>query len=344
MRVLVIKTSSLGDVIHTLPALTDAARVFDGIRFDWLVEESFAEVPGWHPAVDRVIPVAVRRWRKHPIQAWRSGEWQQCKKQLSEQTYDAVIDAQCLLKSAWFCRYVNGPSYGYDKTSAREPLASRFYDHPITVAKEQPAVERTRQLFALALGYPLPETRGTYGLDLCSGLNPLSNPEKQVLLLHGTTWASKHWPEAYWIELAKKLIGDGYRVMLPWGSSEERLRAEKIANITGADVLPKMSLTELAQALSSAAGCVSVDTGLGHLAAAVGVPTVSLFGATNASLTGFYGENQLPLQSEFACSPCMRRECRFEKSGEAYPPCYEQLPPERVLEKLAGMMAERVAV
>ncbi|RMS39539.1 Lipopolysaccharide heptosyltransferase I, partial [Pseudomonas coronafaciens pv. garcae] len=123
LRVLLIKTSSLGDVIHALPALTDAARALPGIRFDWVVEEGFAEIPGWHPAVDTVIPVAIRRWRKNLWQTVRSGEWRRFKQRVREQRYDLVIDAQGLFKSAWLTRYVDAPVAGLDRDSAREPLA-----------------------------------------------------------------------------------------------------------------------------------------------------------------------------------------------------------------------------
>ena len=155
MRVLVIKTSSLGDVIHTLPALTDAARAIPGIRFDWVVEEGFAEIPAWHPAVSQVITVAIRRWRKHPLKTLRSGEWSRFKQRLRESHYDLVIDAQGLLKSAWLTRYVKTPVAGLDSNSAREPIAARFYDRPYSVPRGQHALERTRQLFGQALGYSL---------------------------------------------------------------------------------------------------------------------------------------------------------------------------------------------
>mgnify|MGYP003604329080 FL=1 len=165
MRVLLIKTSSLGDVIHTLPALTDAARAIPGIQFDWVVEEGFAEIPTWHPAVAQVIPVALRRWRKNLLQTWKSGEWAAFKQRLREGRYDLVIDAQGLLHSALLTRYVDAPVAGLDRASAREPLASRCYDRPCAVAWGQHAVERVRQLFAQALGYSLPQSVGDYGLD-----------------------------------------------------------------------------------------------------------------------------------------------------------------------------------
>lgn len=334
-RVLVVKTSSLGDVIHSLPALTDAVRAIPDVQFDWAVEESFAEVPAWHPAVDRVIPVAVRRWRKHPIQAWRSGEWAEFKRQIGRHSYDAVIDAQGLLKSAWLTRYAKGDRYGLDKASAREPMASNFYDHSINVPKGQHAVERVRQLFSQALGYSLngqlDKKLGEYSLSF------QSERQKSVVLLHGTTWASKHWPEGSWIELSRLLLEAGYQVKLPWGNDVEKARAERIGGNSAAEVLPKMSLTELAALLSVSTGCVSVDTGLGHLAAAVDTPTLALFGPTNSALTGFYGKNQQSLQSEFHCAPCMLRECKYQLAPGEFPPCFEALSATRVFQKFVAM-------
>jgi len=335
-RVLVVKTSSLGDVIHTLPALTDAAREIPDVVFDWVVEQSFAEVPGWHASVDQVIPVAVRRWRKHPVQAWRSGEWAQFKEQVGRYQYDAVIDAQGLLKSAWLTRYAKGDCYGLDQVSAREPIASRFYDHPITVAKDQHAVERVRQLFSQVLGYSLSGQLGECSLSF----NAVR--QKSVVFLHGTTWASKHWPEASWIELGGLLQEAGYSVKLPWGNEVEKFRAKRIAERCigeqgGAEVLPQMSLTELAVLLSASAGCVSVDTGLGHLAGAVDTPTLALFGPTNSSLTGFYGKNQQSLQSTFHCAPCMSRDCRYKLAPRAFPPCFEELSAAKVFQQFVEM-------
>ena len=224
MRVLLVKTSSLGDVIHTLPALTDAARAIPGIQFDWVVEEGFAEIPAWHPAVARVIPVAIRRWRKNLWQTLRNGEWRRFKQRLKEVDYDLVIDAQGLLKSAWLTRYVGKtPVAGLDRDSAREPLASRFYRRAYPVAWGQHAVERTRQLFAQALDYPLPESVGDYGLDR-EQLADADPGAPYLVFLHGTTWVTKHWPEAYWRELAERMCERGWSVRLPWGSAAERER------------------------------------------------------------------------------------------------------------------------
>lgn len=296
MRVLLIKTSSLGDVIHTLPALTDAAAAIPGLRVDWVVEEGFAEIPGWHPAVERVIAVAIRRWRKHPWQTWSSGEWQHFKAQLQQGEYDLVIDAQGLLKSAWLTRYGQAPVAGLDRHSAREPLASLFYDRRYAVARGQHALERVRQLFGQALGYPVPASVGDYGLDRTALATPQDTP--YVVFLHGTTWESKHWPEAHWRQLAERLQARGQAVRLLWGSPREQARAQRIADgLDQVSVMPRLNLSGVAALLAGARACVAVDTGLGHLAAALDVPSISLYGPTSPERVGAYGRSQVHLSA-----------------------------------------------
>ncbi|WP_327439078.1 lipopolysaccharide heptosyltransferase I [Pseudomonas donghuensis] len=346
MRVLLIKTSSLGDVIHALPALTDAARAIPGIRFDWVVEEGFAEIPSWHPAVDKIIPVAIRRWRKNLWQTFKSGEWRQFKQRLRESKYDLVIDAQGLVKSAWLTRYVKAPVAGMDRYSAREGLSSRFYDRRLSVERGQHAVERVRQLFALALGYNLPAGLGDYGLDLNRLQLPPAAPF--VVFLHGTTWATKHWPEAYWRQLAERLGQQGLQVRLPWGSAAEQARAERIAKgLSNCQVLPKLNLVGVARVLAAAKACIAVDTGLGHLAAALDVPTLSLFGPTNPGLTGAYGKSQVHIASDFACAPCLQKKCTYKPSADdqrrfdlkrEWPLCFTRLNPERVASQLRALL------
>ena len=319
MRVLLIKTSSLGDVVHTLPALTDAARSIPGIRFDWVVEEGFAEIPSWHPAVADVIPVAIRRWRKNLWQTLRGGEWKAFTRRLRDGRYDLVIDAQGLFKSAVLTRYADAPVAGLDRQSAREPLACRFYDRLYAVPREQHALERTRQLFAAALGYTLPTGIGDYGLDRGRLANAVSDP--YIVFLHGTTWPSKHWPEANWRSLAERVDAQGWTVRLPWGNDAERARAERIAAGLGrARVLPKLNLVGVASELAGAKACVAVDTGLGHLAAALDVPTVSLYGPTRPDRVGAYGRSQVHL---CAGGPNAGK-------GDRHKPCFDDMPPERV--------------
>ncbi len=297
MRVLVVKLSSLGDVIHTLPALGDAAAALPGLVFDWVVEEAFAEIPAWHDAVERVIPVAIRRWRKRPLRDFTGPEWRAARKSLREEPYDAVIDAQGLLKSALIARLVPASRYGMDRATVREQLAALAYDHTVHVPRDLHAVERTRLLFARALDYPLPRTPGEYGLDSAVPAAAGDLPAG-LLFFHGTARAEKLWPQTRWTALAKLAEDAGYRVWLPWGNEEELQRARRIAGgSSNTEVLPRMSLRELAGLLQRVKGAVAVDTGLGHLAAALAVPTVSLYGPTRTSLVGAYGRNQVHLQS-----------------------------------------------
>jgi len=333
VRVLIVKTSSMGDVIHTLPAVTDAKRARPDIVFDWVVEESFAEVPAWHPAVDSVIPVAIRRWRKNLVQSWRSPEWRQFKAALRKQHYDLVIDAQGLIKSAWITRLVKAPSAGLDKASAREPVAAWAYQHRYAVPKGMHAVERTRSLFAQALGYSLPTgadgqpLKGDYGIDPHRFYGS-SQESPNVVFLHATTRDDKHYPELYWKALAETLTKAGYRVRLPWGAEHERERAKRIARgINGVEVLPRLNLQGVAGVLAQASAVVAVDTGLGHLSAALNVPTVSLYGPTSPALVGAYGENQIHL--------CASEFCTTADVDAIKPAIFAPLTPEQVYRVLA---------
>ncbi len=336
MRVLLVKTSSLGDLIHSFPALSDAASALPGIRFDWLVEESFSEVPAWHPAVAEVIPIALRRWRRGWRKAWRSGELRALKSRLRQTRYDLVLDAQGLIKSALPALLAQGPSAGLDRTSAREPLSALFHRHHYPVAREQHAIERVRQLFAQALEYPLPGTQADYGLHFSqvhdAGVN-------RLVLLHGTTWPSKHWPEGYWAELANIASENGFEVVLPWGDPDDRLRAERIIRSGGVgELLPRQGLTGLARTLAGASGVVGVDSGLAHLAAAVGTPAITLYGPTRTDLTGAMGPRQLNLAADFQCAPCMRRECDYVGKAQVQPACFEALSPRLVFARLLGQI------
>jgi len=293
MRVLIVKTSSMGDVLHTLPALTDAMHAIPGIRFDWVVEEGFAQIPGWHESVDRVIPVAIRRWRKAWFSASVRAERKAFRDAVRAVRYDAIIDAQGLVKSAALVtRLAQGPKHGMDWQSAREPLASLFYSHRHPVARQQHAVERTRELFALSLGYARPQTQGDYAIARHFTGDDTAQP--YAVFLHATTRDDKHWPEEHWRALIALLAGSGLRIKLPWGAPHEEARARRMADgFDFVEVLPKMSLSDVAKQLAGARFVVSVDTGLSHLTAALDRPNITLYGPTDPGLIGGYGRNQV---------------------------------------------------
>ncbi|STY61768.1 lipopolysaccharide heptosyltransferase RfaC [Mannheimia haemolytica] len=299
MKILIVKTSSMGDVLHTLPALTDMQNAIPDVKVDWVVEENFAEIPAWHSAVNNVIPVAIRRWRKNLCQRQTWVEWQQFLKRLKSEQYDAVIDAQGLIKSAVLVtRQANGKKLGYDKSSAREGLSSLFYDEKFDIPYQQHAVERIRKLCAKSLGYALSSEKGDYRIAQHFAKNP-TKTTAYIMLIHATTREDKHWKEAYWAELIQALSKLNLEVRLPWGNQAEKERAERLASVANnAKVLPKMSLTDIATQLAGAAAVVSVDTGLSHLAAALDKPNVILYGATDPKLIGAYGQNQFYLKAD----------------------------------------------
>ncbi|MEJ6684840.1 MAG: lipopolysaccharide heptosyltransferase I [SAR86 cluster bacterium] len=340
LKILVVKLSSLGDVIHTLAAVSDAAAALPGIQIDWVVEEAFQEIPNLHPAVSRVIPVAIRRWRRNWWQSRR--EIRAALRALRETDYDLVIDAQGLIKSAIVSSLAKGRVVGLDRQSSREPLASLTYAQGYTVARQQHAVTRLRQLFASALAYPMPSASADFGLR-AEQVAAASQPKRNILFFHGTTWSTKHWPVALWQQLAGLVNAAGYGVLLPHGNAVELARAEAIrATSSDAQVLPRMSLTALADCLAGVKGVVSVDTGPGHLAAAMDVPMVSLFGPTNPLLTAPYGQRQSAIAADdLACIPCMKRDCQYSDTDAAqvYPPCFRTTTPAKVWQRLLVQIA-----
>ncbi len=284
-RILLVKTTSMGDVIHALPVVQDVVRHVPDAHIDWVVEQSFADIPRLHPHVQQVFTVAVRRWRKH---WWRCETWRAItavRQQLAQQPYDVILDLQGLIKSAVMARWAQGPRHGYDANSIREPFASRLYDHRYAILYRQHAVLRMRQLAAQALGYTLPKGLPDYGLIQAASARTAGQPA--FIALHATSRASKCWPETHWVALGQYYAAQGVAMWLPWASNDEQARAERIAaQVPQAVVLPPNNLTALAQLMPQAQFAVGVDTGLSHLAAALNLPVVALYTDTEPALTG----------------------------------------------------------
>jgi heptosyltransferase-1 len=326
----------MGDLIHTLPALTDAGFAIPGIRFDWVVEDSFSEIPAWHPLVDRVIPVALRRWRKGVFSKETRAEWGALRSTLQSREYDLVLDAQGLMKSAFLSWFAKGTRAGLDFSSARESLASLAYQKKHTVNFYQHAVMRMRSLFSLALGYELPTTPPIFGVDK-KQFQTSGPTEDYMVFLHGTTWPSKLWPEEYWQDLARKVEQRGWRVKISGGNDDEVARAQRIAAGNSAvDVMPRLTIKQMATLLAGARSAVAVDTGFGHLSAALDVPTVSIYGSTNAEYTGALGQSSVLLSANFPCSPCLSRICTYRAPSAVTPACYGTVPPAKVWEVLSA--------
>ncbi|URJ23248.1 lipopolysaccharide heptosyltransferase I [Blochmannia endosymbiont of Camponotus sp. C-003] len=297
MKVLIIKVSSMGDIIHTLPAVTDASNVVPNILFDWVVEETFSDIPRWHPAIHQIIPINLRFWIKnwYKLSSWK--RYRECCIQLKKR-YDVIIDAQGLLKTSLLITCITrGKKYGMDYTSVREPMSSFVYHERHYIKKSQHAVERIRQLFSFSLKYPVPSCIGKYNI---AHLFPLQkNNVPYLIFFHSTTKLQKLWPEFNWSIIAQYAINAGYFIKLPFWTKSEELRTNQLARLycNQIIILPKLTLQEIACQISGATAVISVDTGLSHLTAALGCPNVTLYGPTNPKLIGTYGQNQVALRS-----------------------------------------------
>lgn len=356
MKVLLIKQSSLGDLVHCFPAISELKRHARHIQLDWLVEEGFVQVPRWHNGVNEVLPIAVRRWRKN---IWKSSdEISTFVRTMRARSYDIIIDAQALLKSALIAKIIRKNTsgkkariIGLDKGSIRtEKLCTVFYDEKISVPLNKHAIWRVRQLFAKILGYdchiashqPLfPPEDFSFPHEKSVALAQFS---PYIVGVHATTWASKHIPVSLWHEYVRKLAEQGKKLLLPWYGEAELEHAKRIqfASTDNVIILPRLNLNQIASVIRTAEGVIAVDSGYAHIAAAMGVPTVTLYGATNKKLTAALGERSTNLQSQFQCSPCLRHQCQYRDThsdgnhgtSSHHPPCYADFSADKVWQQV----------
>lgn len=289
----------MGDVVHNFPLVSDLAVRFPRAEIDWVVEEAFAALPPLHAMVKRVIPIALRRWRKNLASGKNWREARTFLRTLRAFDYDAIIDSQGLFKSALVTGCARGRKYGLNWASSREPIGW-FYNRAFSIPWDRHAVERNRALAAAALGYDVAGP-ANYALQISAELknrlqrhlpahvcDSLQRP--YAVLLHATSAADKEWPEEHWSQLGKALHAQGLASLLPFGGRDEQMRAERLANaIPGALVPPHLPLDQMAALLADARVIVGVDTGLTHLAAALGRPTVGIYSVTDPRATGLYG-------------------------------------------------------
>lgn len=285
MRILIVKLSSLGDVVQTLPVLDDIHRLCPHARVDWIVEEAFAALLDGLPAVERVLVCAQRRWRKRPFDPRVWHEYRVFRDHLRTQAYDVVIDCQGLIKSAWVARQARLSRDGFTATFGnRSELCAyewpvRFMlDRSVPVPWQVHAVQRTRLLVAGALSFPdspivFESARYPFG--------PRRPREQRrgVWLSHGTTREDNRWPTSFWLDLGRRLLHSGESVFVPQaGEQEAAWAADLVAQLgPGAEVLPRLDLAQVWRHMSDSRGVISVDSGLGHLAVGLDLPVVQLF-------------------------------------------------------------------
>ncbi|MEH6559282.1 MAG: lipopolysaccharide heptosyltransferase I [Oceanicoccus sp.] len=347
-RVLLIKLTSMGDLMHALPALTDASRMVPNIKFDWVVDEAFSDVPSWHPAVENIIPSAHRRWKKNLSQSIFGGQLKDFYKRLNADDYDVILDAQNNLKSAVITGLRRGRSHGLDKFSIREKPAHWAYHYRHPADRSLHAIARQRQLFAQAIGYQVPESDPDFGIDRNRlQLPDLELPDRYLVFVHNASWTTKLWPESHWVQLIKKAAEAEYHVVLPCGNDEELQRAQRLAaGHDNAIALPRLSLSQVGAILEKSSGAVCCDTGLCHLAGLLGVPSVSFYGPTSAALIGATGLNQQHLiaRSEiFSCAPCYARSCNFNNNNQEMSACMASFSPETTWDQLTSLIANRLS-
>jgi heptosyltransferase-1 len=275
-KILLVKMSSLGDVIHNLPVATDIRHHRPDAIIDWVVEEQYTPLVSMHPAINRIIPIALRRWRRAPLSAKNWREYGTFRRALREYEYDAIVETQGLLKSALVAKLAHGPIHGFGSGTAREPLASRFYDTTVEFPREAHKIFRYRTVAAQAIGYAVaPEVN--------YGIAPRVSPPRiaagrYYLAFHATARAAKLWQEANWVALVRRLEKSGYTCILPWGSDKELARSERIAASSSTVIIPaRLSLDDMSAVIAGADFVVGVDTGLMHLAAALSRPVVGIF-------------------------------------------------------------------
>lgn len=292
MRILIVKTSSMGDVVHALPAVSDMAQALPDLQIDWLVEKSFAAIPAQHRAVDRIITLQWRKWRKSLRSHETRTALSQWRAEMKRHPYDLIIDMQGLLKSVGFACFADGPRVGYDWRSIREPLASLFYQRRARVPRQLHAVDRCRQLAAQALGYPLPDTPPDFGMRLADQFwRPADRP--YAVLIPCASRPEKLWPESDWIAVGHRLSTQGLAIAVMWGNQQEQERAQTIAQAIGGTVPPFLTVADAASSLGQAQVVVGLDTGMTHLAAAQGCTTIGIYCDHEPGLAGVTGPGRV---------------------------------------------------
>ncbi|AQT58994.1 lipopolysaccharide heptosyltransferase I [Cellvibrio sp. PSBB023] len=341
MRILLVKMSSMGDIFHTFPAISDIKKQFPNAEIDWVVEDSFKEIVQWHPQVRQAIPIHLRRWMKQrDKQSWQ--EFKAWRKALRAENYDYIIDAQGLLKSAIVAKCAQGKGIdGYDKHSAREGITHWFYKRPHEVDKNQHAVERTRQLVGKALGY-IPEPKLNFGINQ-NFTHIQKNPRKLIFII-GTSWVTKLWATSEWQTLTRTAVDAGFAVEIIWGSAEEQAIADQIINACPQATRPmqRLSITTIAEKLVEAAGVVGLDTGFSHLAGALETPTIALYGATSPLKVGLIGDHtrNLQLSEALDCMPCHKRHCKWlPENSQDTPQCMADIKATQVWAELQKKIA-----
>ena len=285
----------MGDLMHALPALTEAKENIQDISFDWVVDKNFSSVPSWHPLVNNIITTDHRNWKKHLFSKQSRDSLKSSINQINSGNYDLVVDMQNNLKSAFISYLTKHDVVGMDVKSAREYPAHLSYSRKINIKKELHAIQRQKKLLGEALGYTSDENKVDYGTSYNNFTKPNINlPNKYCVLVQNASWVTKQWSVQNWQDLIKNLEEKNIPILLPSGNLNEYERAKEICSISNkAEAIEIMPLNEVAYIIKNAEFCICSDTGLAHLSALTGTPSITLYGPTKTSLIGTYGKSQI---------------------------------------------------
>jgi heptosyltransferase-1 len=289
LKILLVKMSSMGDLVHNLPVVADIHAHYPDATVDWVAEEAYVAIPSLHPGVRSVIPIAWRRWRRHLGSRKTWHEMAEFHRQLKATGYDFVLDSQGLLKSALVGTMARGVLVGGDRESIKESLAAMFYRHRLPIARSRHVVDRCRAIAAGALGYTA-ETPPEYGIAASPLVAEWLPATPYCVLMHAASRPEKLWQESHWIDLGLYLKQNGLVAVLPWGSAEERQRSQRLAQfLPGAVVPPLMDLATAARFLAGSVLVVGLDTGFTHFAAALGQPTIGIYCDSDSRQAAVFG-------------------------------------------------------
>ena len=340
MRILFVKLSSMGDIFHCYDGLSDFRSIYPQATIDWLVDSKFAEISTWHNDIDQIHALPFRAY-KNKKNAQNKRALKQAIAKLKNHRYDAIVDAQGLLKSAFFATKAKGRLYGFNFKSCREPLASFFYQKRYAVSQNLHAVTRIRELLAHIGNYhDKLSSMPLQGLKNNTWQRPPLAPKRYGVIFPNTTWASKHWPDDHWQRLINQLTTEsGQTIVIGWGNTLELERAKLIAGDSPNVIIPedRLSLGEVAQWIAYGDWIVGVDTGFLHLASAMQKPVIGLFGPTSPQHSGVFGENAQNLSIDLSCMPCRKKTCKIS-SDPRLAECMTNLSIARVLKTLEPLI------
>lgn len=309
----------MGDIVHTLPAISDLAEHYPNCEIHWLCEKNFAEIPALHPAVSRIITIEFRKWRKNLFKYYR--DFYNAIKELRETKYDYIIDCQGLFKSALWVILARGKSYGYSYSSISEGWVSIFYNNTIKVAKNINKIKKNRELFQAIFGYE------KISLNSLNKFNFNNLNINTVAFIHGTTWPSKKISIENWQKLAENLINKNINIKIPYYGPEEYQVAQKIAEIFNdkIEIIKIDSLSQVIDLIKNTDFVYGVDTGLTHLADYLKIPHIIFFGPTDPNVFASNNLNQKIIKSNFSCTICRKRKCYLNRNFNEQSLCMKNI-------------------